>query len=106
MNDFWKIELLTEEDGITFVDGRAITYKTGYQVATCGVECRSAAEAINACRSYNGNCGVWLSNGIYYVDKSYRIGSLKKALRIGKACHQISILKWHDMSLLYLKDRH
>lgn len=103
MKDLWKIELLKEADGITYVSGNEVTYKTGYQVATSGVECDSAAAAIEAAKSYGGNCGIWLSNGIYYVDESRRVKTKKQAVRIGKACHQISILKWKDMSLIYLK---
>lgn len=103
MKDLWKIEVLKEEDGATYVDGVEVTYKTGYQVATSGVECKTAREAIEAAKKYDGNCGVWLSKGIYYVDKSRRVKTKKQAIRIGKACHQISILKWNDMSLVYLR---
>lgn len=103
MKDLWKIELLKEEDGITYINGNEIIYKTGYQVATSGVECLSAKDAITAAKKYNGNCGVWFSKGTYYVDESMRVKTKKQALRIGRVCHQISILKWDDMSLVYLK---
>lgn len=92
---------LTNNDGLTLKGGKPITYKTGYQVATEGVECKTAREAINAVKAYNGDCGVWFSDGIYYIDKSHRVGTKKKALEVGRACNQISILRWRDMGLVY-----
>lgn len=92
---------LTENDGMTLKKGNKITYKSGWQVATEGVECKTAREAINAVKAYNGNCGVWYSEGIYYVDKSKRVSTKREAMEIGRACNQISILKWANMSLAY-----
>lgn len=92
---------LTENDGMTLKNGNKITYKSGWQVATEGVECKTAREAINAVKAYNGNCGVWYSKGIYYVDKSKRVSTKREAMEIGRACNQISILKWANMSLAY-----
>lgn len=92
---------LTENDGMTLKNGNKITYKSGWQVATEGVECKTAREAINAVKAYNGNCGVWYSEGIYYIDKSKRVSTKREAMEIGRACNQISILKWANMSLAY-----
>ena len=92
---------LTENDGMTLKKGNKITYKSGWQVATEGVECKTARDAINAVKAYNGNCGVWYSEGIYYVDKSKRVSTKREAMEIGRACNQISILKWANMSLAY-----
>lgn len=92
---------LAENDGMTLKNGNKITYKSGWQVATEGVECKTARETINAVKAYNGNCGVWYSEGIYYVDKSKRVSTKREAMEIGRACNQISILKWANMSLAY-----
>lgn len=92
---------LAENDGITLKKGNKITYKSGWQVATEGVECKTAREAMNAVKAYNGNCGVWYSEGIYYVDKSKRVNTKREAMEIGRACNQISVLKWANMSLAY-----
>ena len=78
---------LTENDGMTLKNGNKITYKSGWQVATEGVECKTAREAINAVKAYNGNCGVWYSEGIYYVDKSKRVNTKREAMEIGRACN-------------------
>ena len=92
---------LKNNDGLTLKKGAPITYKTGYQVATEGIECKTAREAINAVKAYNGNCGIWFSEGIYYIDKSYRVNTKTEALTIGRACNQISVLRWRDMGLVY-----
>ena len=87
---------LREDDGLTLKNGKPITYRSGWQVATEGIETTSAREAINAVKAYGGNCGVW-----YYIDKSKRVNTKHEALAIGRACNQISILKWKNMSLAY-----
>ena len=92
---------LANNDGLTLKGGKPITYKTGYQVATEGIECHTAREAINAVKAYKGNCGIWLSDGIYYIDKSHRVDTKKKALEVGLAHNQISVLRWRDMGLVY-----
>lgn len=101
MINIHSILKLTENDGMTLKNGNKITYKSGWQVATEGVECKTAREAINAVKAYNGNCGVWYSEGIYYVDKSKRVSTKREAMEIGRACNQISVLKWANMSLAY-----
>ena len=92
---------LQNNDGLTLKKGKAITYKSGWQVATEGVECKTAREAINAVKAYKGNCGVWFADGIYYIDKSHRVNTKKEAMEIGRACKQISVLRWKDLSLAY-----
>ena len=92
---------LKNNDGLTLKNGKPITYKTGWQVATEGVETRSAREAINAVKAYGGNCGVWYSDNTWFVDKSRRVSTKKEALRIGRECNQISILNWRTMGLAY-----
>lgn len=92
---------LAENDGMTLKYGKKVNYKSGWQVATDGVECKTAREAINAVKDFGGNCGVWLANGIYYVDKSKRVQTKKQALEIGKACNQISVYGWARGNLAY-----
>ncbi len=95
------LKKLQNNDGLTLKKGKIITYKSGYQVATEGVELRSMEEAMKAIKNYNGDCGVWFSEGIWYIDKSRRISTKTEALKIGRNCNQISILKWANMSLIY-----
>lgn len=95
------IKKLQNNDGLTLKGGKCITYKSGYQVATEGIETTNPQEAIQAVRAYGGNCGVWFENGIYYIDKSHRVTTKKDALQLGREKNQISILQWRTMKLIY-----
>lgn len=95
------LENLKNNEGLTLKNFKPVTYKTGYQVATEGYETGSLKKAEELVKSFNGTCGVWYADGIYYIDKSHRENTKTKALEIGRACKQISILKWSNMSLIY-----
>lgn len=92
---------LKNNDGLTLKNGKSICHKTGYQVATEGIETRDPREAINAVKAYGGNCGIWFADGIYYIDKSHRVSTKREALEVGRACNQISVLNWRNMGLVY-----
>lgn len=96
-----SIRKLQNNDGLTLKHGKIITYKTGWQVAIYGVELATAEEAIKAVKSYNGDCGIWFSDGVYYVDKSFRVNTLKTALSIGREHNQISVWGWKTQRLVY-----
>lgn len=95
------IASLSDGQGATLHNYKAISYKTGYQVADTGVECTTIMEVLATIANYKGTCGIWYSDGIYYVDHSFRVKTKREALTIGKAHNQISVLKWSDMSLVY-----
>ena len=95
------IRKIENDGGLTLKNGKPITYKTGFQVATEGTKTTDIYAVRSIIKAYNGNCGIWLENGIYYIDKSIRVSDKRAALALGKACEQISILKWSDMSLIY-----
>ena len=44
---------LTNNDGLTLKAGKPIAYKSGYQVATEGIETKSQEEAMKAIKAYN-----------------------------------------------------
>lgn len=96
-----NIKALVNNEGLTLKHSKAITHKTGWQVATEGKECKTANEAMDAINAYNGDCGVWFSDGIYFIDKSKRVSTKKEALEIGRKYNQISILNWRTMDLVY-----
>ena len=52
-------------------------------------------------KAYNGNCGIWFADGVWYIDKSHRVNTKKEALEVGRACNQISVLRWSGMKLAY-----
>ena len=95
------LKALENNGGCTLKGYEYVTYKTGWQVATEGVECKTAEEAYSAIKQYRGTCGVWYSEGIYYIDKSHRVNTKREALEIGRECHQQSILGWRKMVLAY-----
>ena len=95
------LKKLTNNDGLTLKNGKIVTYKTGYQVAIEGYETKEQYKAMQIIKAYNGNCGIWFSNGIYYIDKSYRVATKSQALLIGRQHNQISILNWRTMGLIY-----
>lgn len=95
------IRKLVNNDGLTLKNGKPITHKTGWQVATEGIATTDPREAMKAVKAYGGNCGIWFAGGIYYVDKSRRVKTKREALEIGKAHNQISVLRWSNMGLVY-----
>lgn len=95
------LKKLTNNDGLTLKKGKPVTYKTGYQVATEGLETTDQKEAMAMIKAYGGDCGIWYSEGIYYIDKSHRVNTKREALAVGRACNQISILRWSNMGLIY-----
>ena len=95
------LKKLNNNDGLTLKNGNKIQYKSGWQVATEGHETANIKEAMELVKMYKGNCGIWFSEGIYYIDKSHRVSTKREAMRIGKECNQISILNWRTMGLAY-----
>lgn len=95
------IRKLQENDGLTLKAGKIIRYKTGWQVADYGLELHTAEEAIKAVKLYKGNCGIWYSEGIYYVDHSYRVNTKTEAIALGRAFNQISVWGWKTQKLAY-----
>lgn len=95
------IRKLKNNEGLTLKHGKPTTHKSGWQVATDGIAVNTPEEAIKAVRKYGGNCGVWLSDSVYYVDQSFRVNTKREALAIGRANNQISILCWRNMGLVY-----
>ena len=92
---------LKNNDGLTLKNNKPISYKTGWQVADYGVETRDVHEALAAIEELGGNCGVWLSDGVYYIDHSFRVKTKREAITIGRAHNQISVFGWKRQNLAY-----
>ena len=95
------LKALKNNDGMTMKNGKIITYKTGYQVADRGVECTTAEEAAEVVKDFGGSCGIWFSDGIYYVDHSFRVKTKRDALVIGRKYNQISVFDWQKKNLVF-----
>ena len=92
---------LNNEDGLTLKKGKVITYKSGWQVATEGMETTDIKEAMKIIKEYKGDCGIWYNEGIYYIDKSHRVNTKREAMEIGRKCNQMSVLCWGTMGLAW-----
>ena len=91
------IRNLADNEGLTLRNGKIVEYKTGWQVGIQGIECHTPEEVsilLHKGMGRKGNIGIWLSNGIYYVDISKRITTKQNALRVGKLMNQQSIYGW------------
>ena len=99
------LRALQNNDGLTLKNGKPIQYKSGWQVADYGEETRDINEAEKLIAKFNGNCGVWFADGIYYIDHSFRVDTKKEALRIGKEHNQISIWGWRSQKLAYCNEQ-
>ena len=95
------INNLKNDDGFTIKKGKKIRYKTGWQVALSGIT-RTTAKAVLNFISNNQNCGVWYSDGIYYLDTCKRISTKKEAVKLGKENNQQSIYNWKNGKLAWL----
>ena len=98
---FYLLSILANNGGFTIKKYNIVAYKTGWQVATSGIETKDIEAAKQAIESYNGSCGVWFADGIYYVDECQRVDTKKKALEIGRMCAQISVFGWKRGNLAY-----
>ena len=92
---------LKDGEGLTLKNGNIINYKSGWQVATEGKTTGQPLLAYALAKGYNGTCGIWLENGVYYVDKCHRVNTKKEALEVGRAHQQISVYGWKRGNLAY-----
>lgn len=96
------LKSLKENDGLTLLKGKTVTYSNGYQVATEGIETTSARFALKTIKAWDGNAGVWYSKKVFYIDRSHHVADLDEAIKIGKEHNQQSILDWSTMELIWL----
>lgn len=91
------IRNIKENEGLTLRNGKVVQYKTGWQVGITGITCKTPEEVSRILHSNlgrKGNIGIWLSEGIYYIDISKRITTKRNALAVGKVMNQQSIYGW------------
>ena len=91
------IRNIRENQGLTLRNGKIVEYKTGWQVGISGITCKTPEEV--SALLHNGlgrhsNIGIWLHEGIYYIDISKRISTKKNALAVGKVMNQDCIYGW------------
>lgn len=91
------IRNIEEGQGLTLRNGKIVEYKSGWQVGITGVTCKTPEEVsalLHSGLGRKGNIGIWLHDGIYYIDVSKRVLTKKNALAVGKVMNQQSIYGW------------
>lgn len=96
-----KAMRMENNSGMTLKNGELIEYKSGWQVADYGKDTRSAYNVMKYIAEMDGTCGIWYSDGRYYVDHSFRVDTKKEALEIGRKHNQISVFGWKRKNLAY-----
>jgi hypothetical protein len=100
------IRKVADNGGLTFRNGKIVTYKTGYQVGLYGIEVKTPEEAskfLHSPKGRKGNTGLWLSCKIYYLDVSKRVSTKKAALELARQMNQQSIYDWANDRLIWCK---
>ena len=98
------IQNMEDNGGATLKGYKPVSYKTGYQVGIVGYETSDPDQAYSIIEKYNGSCGLWFSDGIYYIDYSIRVSGKLAAILTGKAYNQKSIYDWKNDKLIFLDD--
>jgi hypothetical protein len=102
------IKSILRNGGATFNKrNERVILKSGYQVSKCDMFIIPAEELTaqiimtNLALIERGEyLGLWVNEGLVYVDISRRVATKKDAMRIGKEFNQLSILKWATMECL------
>ena len=100
MNLQKMLKSLKNDDGFTFKKAIPIRYKTGWQVGIFGIEVKTVKSAVKIVKEYQ-NCGVWLSDGTYYIDSCKHIKTKKEAIELAKNNNQQSIYNWRNGKLTW-----
>lgn len=95
------IRKIENNGGLTLKKGKIVEYKTGYQVATYGIITTDINTVRDYIKMFDGNCGLWLEDGVWYIDRCQRVSTKRDALALGRECKQIFIFKWADKTLIY-----
>lgn len=98
-------EIIAEGGATLNAEGRAVNYATGYQVSRRDMFTIAAARLrwshIKPLLMKGAFVGVWVENGIAYVDMSERVNTKAEALRLGRERNQISVWNWAKKTCIY-----
>lgn len=109
------IELIKKNGGLTLDENmESMKAANGFMVSLYGMEYKTKEEKevikkiidyISFIKNKKGLfVGVWLDNGVFYVDISIKIIDKMEALETGKKNKQISIYDIKNNNYLYIKD--
>lgn len=91
-------------DAVSFRDGFQVSKKDCYTINAESLnEIKKAVKTVLKRIGHESGlfCGVWVDSGLVHIDISERIKSRKKALKVGKARHQISVYNWRAGACVY-----
>ena len=98
-------EIIAEGGATINAEGRAVNYATGYQVSRRDVLIIAAARLrwshIKPLLAKGAFVGVWVENGVAYVDMSERVNTKAEALKLGRERNQISVWNWSKKTCVY-----
>lgn len=106
------VKSIISRGGATFnKNGERVTLKSGYQVSKKDLIVLPVTqmnkfiikELLKRIIMRGEYLGVWINEGLAYIDISYRTRTKKEALRMGKEYNQISVLRWKDGSCIMVE---
>lgn len=97
-----EFERITQTGGATLKKGKPVELKTGWHVGLEGVVTDSIEEAVATIETFKGNCGIWIEQGRYYIDKVVRVRTKKAAFQLGREHNQLSVFQWSTKRVVYL----
>ena len=65
---FYLLSILGNNGGFTIKKYNIVAYKTGWQVATNGIETRDIEIAKKAIENNKGSCGVWFAGRCWFYN--------------------------------------
>ncbi len=101
------IDIQHNNSGATLENYMPAKYETGYQYSitpnNAGNMYTDAAAAAVRISELKGSCGIWFSNGYFYIETSYHAESLEQAMTEAKAADQLTIYDWKNDSYINVK---
>jgi hypothetical protein len=88
--------------------GERVQMKSGYQVSKRDIVVIPTADfskyivkaLVQMLTGRGEYLGVWVNEGLVYVDISCRVATKRDAMQMGRELQQLSILRWADMECL------
>ena len=99
------IKSIVRNGGATITrEGVRVVLRSGYQVSKQDLYILPVADfckehlatALSLLSRRGEYVGVWIDNGLAYIDISCRVSTKYEAMNLGRSLNQLSILRWRD----------
>ncbi len=104
------VKSIIKNGGATFNrNGERVKLKSGYQVSKEGLmtfEVKCLGKGLikflieNRLSKRGDYLGLWIDNGLVYIDISCRVATKRGAMQMGRDLNQLSVLRWRDRQCL------